>query len=206
MVEQFYTAPLQPSEPSPWWLKGGAIFIGVLGFSSLIGAIALFASGFWMETMLQDLDAEEVCQDDPDQEACQELIGSLKDMAEMRMWDVGAAASALLFLLSIPTVLIMWSAEDRDMSLKLAWTWIAVHAASQLYITHEYMKWLNDFYDSIPEDLTWVGVFNTIASYGSVIFCELTLAAGLTLISYQTRPPTAIEIPSGFHQSDPPEN
>ena len=118
----------------------------------------------------------------------------------MKLWDVGAAFSALLFLLSIPTAIIMWNAQDRDMALKLAWVWISIHAISQLYITHTTMQWMDNFYDSIPsEQLAWVSVFQAVASYGGVILCEFSLAAGLALISYQTRPPTSLELPSAFH-------
>ena len=192
-----------PEVPSPWWLKGGAIFIGVLGLSSLLGAVSLAFSGIVMDTMLDEMDAEELCQDDPEREECEELIRSIKSMSEMSLWDVGAAASAFLFLLSIPTAIIMWNAEDRDTSLKLAWTWVTVHAASQFYFIYSYMAWIDDFYDSIPADeMGWVSIFTAIASYGSVLMCELTLAAGLVLISYKTRPPTALEVPSAFHVSE----
>ena len=192
-----------PETPSPWWLKGGSIFIGILGLSSLLGAVSLAFSGIVMDTMMDEMDAEELCQDDPEREECEELIRSITSMSEMSLWDVGAAASAFLFLLSIPTAIIMWNAEDRDTALKLAWTWVTVHAASQFYFIHSYMAWMDDFYESIPaEEMGWVSLFTAIASYGSVQMCELTLAAELVLISYKTRPPTALEVPSAFHVSE----
>ena len=62
------------------------------------------------------------------------------------------------------------------------------------------MEWMDNFYDSIPsEQLALVSVFQSVASYGGVILCEFSLAAGLALISYQTRPPTSLEVPSAFH-------
>ena len=51
------------------------------------------------------------------------------------------------------------------------------------------------------EEIGWAALFTKLASYGSVLMCELTLAAGLVLISYKTRPPTALEVPSAFHVS-----
>jgi len=192
-----------PEEPSSWWLKGGAIFIGILGLSSLLGAVSLAFSGFMMESMMEDLDPEELCAEDPDQEDCEALIESISEISEMSLWDVGAAFSAFLFLLSIPTTIVMWNAEDRETSLKLAWAWVAVHATSQFYVVHSYMSWMDDFYASIPmEEMGWVSIFTAIASYGGVLMCELTLAAGLVMISYKTRPPTALEMPSAFHVSD----
>ena len=59
------------------------------------------------------------------------------------------------------------------------------------------------FYDSIPiDEMQWVAAFTKIASYGGVLFCEAILAAGLVLISYKTRPPTKLEVPSAFHLSE----
>ena len=149
-----------------------------------------------------DLDSEEICADDPDKEECEAFIDPISEMSEMPLWDVGAAFSALLFLLAIPTTIIMWNAEDRETALKLAWTWVTIHAISQLYLVHSYMSWMDEFYDAIPlDEMRWVSLFTSIASYGSVLMCELTMAAGLVMISYKTRPPTALEMPSAFHIS-----
>ena len=185
-------------------MKGGAIFIGVLGLSSLLGAVYLAFSGIVLDSMLEDFDPEEKCKEDnTDREDCEEVFYAISDMSEMRLWDVGAAFSAFLFLLSIPTAILMWNAEDRTTALRLAWAWVTVHAVSQFYIIHSMMNWLDDFYDAIPgEMMGWVSLFTSIASYGSTLFCELTLAAGLVLISYKTRPPTSLDMPSGFHVSD----
>ena len=203
MIDSIRVTQTGPEGPSPWWLKGGAIFIGVLGLSSLLGAVSLAFSGIVMDSMMEDFDPEEICQDDTDREECEEVFYAISDMSEMRLWDVGAAFSAFLFLLSIPTAILMWNAEDRTTALRLAWAWVTVHAVSQFYIIHSMMNWLDDFYDAIPgEMMGWVSLFTSIASYGSTLFCELTLAAGLVLISYKTRPPTSLDMPSGFHVSD----
>jgi len=70
-----------------------------------------------------------------------------------------------------------------------------------LYIVHSYLTWQEKFYDSIPfDEMGWVSLFTSISSYGSVLMCELTLAAGLAMISYQTRTPTKVEVPSAFHE------
>ena len=174
--------------PSPWWLKGGDIFVAVLGLSSLLSAVSLAFSGIVMDSMVDGLDSEELCAEDTDREECEEFIDSISQMSEMPLWDVGAAFSALLFLLSIPTALLMWSAEDRKTALALAWGWVCVHAVSQLYMVHSYMSWSDQFYDSIPmEEMQWVAAFTKIASYGSVLFCEAMLAACLLYTSPSPR-------------------
>ena len=203
MIGSIKVAQTGPEVPSPWWLKGGAIFIGVLGLGSLIGAVSMVISGIAIEAMMGDMDPEEICADDPERAECEEFIRSISSMSEMPLWDVGAAFSALLFLLSIPTVILMWNAEDRGTALKLAWAWVAVHAASQFYVIHSFMIWMDEFYEAIPmEEMGWVSLLTKGSSYGSVLMCELTMAAGLVLISYKTRPPTALEMPSGFHVSE----
>ena len=208
MIDSIRVAQTGPEVPSPWWLKGGAIFIGVLGLASLLNAVTLVFSGIMMDTMMEEINAEEACEgpvDDPnpDREECEAFIESILEMSEMSLWDVGASFSALLFLLSIPTTSILWNAEDRDPALKLAWAWVGVHATAQIYMVHSIVSWMDDFYESIPmEELAWISLFTSIASYGGVLMCELTMAAGLVLISYKTRPPTALEMPSAFHISD----
>ena len=203
MIGSIRVAQAGPEAPSLWWLKGGAIFIGVLGLMSLLNAVSLAFGGIAMDTMMEEMDPEEICAEDEDTEECEDFIDSISQISSMPLWDVGAAFSAFLFLLSIPTTILLWNAEDRDMALKLAWVWVFVHAFSQLYITHELMEWYGEFFDSIPiEDFQWVPMFIGFLSYGGVLMCELTLAAGLVLISYKTRPPTALEVPSAFHVSE----
>ena len=203
MIDSIRVAQTGPEVPSPWWLKGAAIFIGILGLSSLLGAVSLAFSGIMIDSMMAELDPEELCADDPEREECEAFIESISEISDMPLWDVGAAFSAPLSLLSIPTTIILWNGEDRDTALKLAWTWVAIHATSQFYLVHSYMSWMDDFYDSIPiGDMGWVSLFTAIASYGGALMCELTMAAGLVLISYKTRPPTALEMPSAFHTSD----
>ncbi len=204
VADQYIVTPAKPEGPSPWWLKGGAIFIGVLGFASLINALVMGFGGPLMAAALEGLDPEEVCADD-ESEDCEPLVEELILLGESPIWSVGAAGSALLFLLSIPTAVVMWGAEDRDTALKLAWGWVGIHAASQLYVTHVLVSWSNRFYSEMPSeglDLGFVSLFNQIASYGGVVMCELTMAAGLAMIAYQTRPPTKVEVPSAFHNRD----
>ncbi len=203
VIDSIKVAQTGPEVPSPWWLKGGAIFIGVLGLLSLFNAVSLALAGIAMDTMMEEMDSEEICAEDEDTEECEDFIDSIAQFSSMPLWDIGAAFSALLFLLSVPTTILLWNAEDRDMALKLAWGWVFVHAFSQLYITHEFMEWYGTFFDSIPiEDFQWVPLFTSFLSYGGVLLCESTLAAGLVLISYKTRPPTELEMPSAFHISE----
>ncbi len=156
-----------------------------------------------MSDFASTIDPEAVCADDSsDWQDCETMVEEMILLGESPIWNVAAAGSALLFLLSIPTAVVMWGGEDRDTALKLAWGWVGIHAASQLYVTHVLVSWSNRFYSQMPSegfDLGFVSLFNQIASYGGVVMCELTMAAGLAMIAYQTRPPTKVEVPSAFH-------
>ena len=136
MIDSIRVSEAGIEQASPWWLKGGAIFIGVLGLASLLNALILGIAGIAMSSVVSGLDSEEICAEDDDRETCEELIEELVSLGDSRVWDVGAASSALLFLLSIPTALLMWSSDDRETALKLAWGWVGIHAFSQLYATH----------------------------------------------------------------------
>ena len=178
-----------------------------MGFSSILGAIAMGFGALIMPGIVAEIDAEAACENDIDPEECEAVIGELISLGESNIWSLGAASSALLFILSIPTAILMWNAPengDRDTALKFAGGWIAIHAISQFYVTHVMMSWSNRFYggmESDEVDLGFISLFNQIASYGGVLMCEMTLAAGLVLIAYQTRPPTKVEVPSAFHPS-----
>ncbi|MDP7649690.1 MAG: hypothetical protein QF834_05805 [Candidatus Thalassarchaeaceae archaeon] len=207
MDDSFYTTPVRPVAPSPWWLKGGAIFIGIIGIGSVINAIVLFGSGIVLEVSYESMvnGRDEVCDDAEGTIECEEYDTILEIMhaySESRMWNIGAALSALIFLFTFPTVLVMWG-NDRDMGLKLAWAWLGLHAFSGLFFVREYTK--VSYLHQLEEVPSWVATFEAVATYGGTIFCELLLAAVLTLIAHQSKPPTAIEIPSGFHQNTPPE-
>ncbi len=207
MDGSLYTTPVRPVAPSPWWLKGGAIFIGIIGIGSVINAIVLFGSGIVLEVSYESMvnGRDEICDDAEDTIECEEYDTFLEIMraySESGMWNVGAALSALIFLFTFPTVLVMWG-NDRDLGLKLAWTWLGLHASSGLYFVREYTK--VSYLHQLEEVPSWVATFEAVATYGGTIFCELLLAALLALITHQTKPPTAIEIPSGFHQDTPPE-
>ena len=205
MIDRIRVSEAGIEQASPWWLKGGAIFIGVLGLASLLNALILGIAGIAMGSVVAGLDSEEICAEDDDREVCEDLIEELISLGDSRIWDFGAASSALLFLLSIPTALLMWNSDDRDTALKLAWGWVGIHAISQLYATHVLVSWTSDFYNEMPSDgvdLGFISLFNQVASYAGVLMCELTLVAGLVLISYKTRPLTKIEMPSAFHTGE----
>ena len=206
-----YTAPVKPEGPSPWWMRGGAIFIGIIGLGALVNSMVLFGTGIFLdlgyESMVNGRDT--ACDDAEDSEECEGYdlgIDIIRAYSESRMWNVGAALSALVFLFTFPTVMVMWG-NDREMGLKLAWSWLGLHAFSGLYFIREYLKvsHLRTIASSGEELPAWVATFEAGATYGGTIFCELLLAAVLTLIAHQSKPPTAIEIPSGFHQNTPPE-
>ncbi|MDP6562356.1 MAG: hypothetical protein QF377_01135 [Candidatus Thalassarchaeum sp.] len=203
-----YTAPVKPEGPSPWWMRGGAIFIGIIGMGAVINAIFMFGAGIVLEVTFESLENErgEVCDDAEGSIECEEfdtILDIMRAYSESGMWHTGAALSALVFLFTFPTVMVMWS-NDRGTGLKIAWAWLGLHAFSSFYFVREYTK--ISYLHQLEEVPPWVATFEAVATYGGTIFCELLLAAVLVLITYQTKPPTAIELPSGFHQDSPPES
>ena len=103
------------NELNSFWLKGGSILIGFLSLASLIGLIFLLSAGLYLENLYENTEsAEETCKNDLNPETCEEevnlILQDLEEFVELKLWDVGAALSGLLFITSIPLVLkiIFW--------------------------------------------------------------------------------------------------
>ena len=47
-----------------------------------------------MGGVVAEIDPEEICAEDDDREACEDLIEELVSLGDSRVWDVGAASSA----------------------------------------------------------------------------------------------------------------
>ena len=82
MDGSLYTTPVRPVAPSPWWLKGGAIFIGIIGIGSVINAIVLFGSGIVLEVSYESMvnGRDEICDDAEDTIECEEYDTFLEIM------------------------------------------------------------------------------------------------------------------------------
>jgi len=188
------------NELNSFWLKGGSILISFLSFASLIGLIFLLSAGLYLENLYENTEsAEETCNNDQNPEICEEevnlILQDLEEFVELKLWDIGAALSGLLFITSIPLVLTLWSSENPDLAIKSSWLWISLHATSQLFIMNEYNNWSKQFLNEKFADVqSFFQIFETIFSFAGIICCEFFLFSILAVITYQVRPKTELKL------------
>ena len=188
------------NELNSFWLKGGSILISFLSFASLIGLIFLLSAGLYLENLYENTgSAEETCKNDQNPEICEEevnlILQDLEEFVELKLWDIGAALSGLLFITSIPLVLTLWSSENPDLAIKSSWLWISLHATSQLFIMNEYNNWSKQFLNEKFADVqSFFQIFETIFSFAGIICCEFFLFSILAVITYQVRPKTELKL------------
>ena len=188
------------NELNSFWLKGGSILISFLSFASLIGLIFLLSAGLYLENLYENTEsAEETCKNDQNPEICEEevnlILQDLEEFVELKLWDIGAALSGLLFITSIPLVLTLWSSENPDLAIKSSWLWISLHATSQLFIMNEYNNWSKQFLNEKFADVqSFFQIFETIFSFAGIICCEFFLFSILAVITYQVRPKTELKL------------
>ena len=158
------------NELNSFWLKGGSILIAFLSLASLIGLIFLLSAGLYLENLYENTEsAEETCKNDLNPGTCEEevnlILQDLEEFVELKLWDVGAALSGLLFITSIPLVLTLWTADNPDLAIKSSWMWIFLHATSQIFIINEYNNWSKQFLDEKFADVqSLFQIFETIFS------------------------------------------
>ena len=188
------------NELNSFWLKGGSILIAILSIASLIGLIFLLSAGLYLENLYQNTDsAEETCKDDMNQEICEEevnlILQDLQEFVELKLWDIGAALSGLLFITSIPLIMTLWSAENPDLAIKSSWAWLCLHATSQLFIINEYNNWSKQFLDEKFANVqSLFQIFETIFSFAGIICCEFFLFSILAVITFQVRPKSELKL------------
>ena len=183
-----------------FWLKGGSILIAFLSLASLIGLIFLLSAGLYLENLYENTEsAEETCKNDLNPETCEEevnlILQDLEEFVELKLWDIGAALSGLLFITSIPLVLTLWTADNPDLAIKSSWMWIFLHATSQIFIINEYNNWSKQFLDEKFADVqSLFQIFETIFSFAGIICCEFFLFSILAVITFQVRPKSELKL------------
>jgi|TARA_B110000495_G_scaffold199587_1_gene213265 hypothetical protein len=208
------------SEPSPWWLKGLAIFMGGMSMIMLFQIISAVLMPIIFDLMPQDYEKIEPYPENGTQEEIddwtigkemwQETIHYLEEMKEIFRYS--AIWGALLLLIGLFSVPILWSGQ-RKLGLQLATTWTLIYIISTLHILAMFS--LNGgFYpdydfgpesgnQKIPELIMRI---NSIVAYSQTILCNCTLVAIIILVSSKSKPETSFDIPSAFHQVKPPQD
>jgi len=208
-------APYAPEEPSPWWLKGLAIFMALVVafmlFNTAMGILSPMLVDEFMPEDFEDLEPypedgteEEKAEWDRSNAEWDALVEYMDDM--MGVMEFSAVHSGLLALMGLFCIPVLWRG-DRDLGVKLVGTWIGVN-----FLGGMGMMWMVSrvgFYpdfDYGPEeevvDLEFMETLSMVGGYAEIILCNVCFLGILALAASKSKPATSFDIPSGFRPND----
>ena len=202
------------SEPSPWWLRGLAIFMALMAifyaFNSLMTAVTpMLISEF---TDMEWEEIEEYPEDGSDEEKEEWEDGKLawegmQDYTDEMMEFMGPVAlhSGLLAIIGLASAVLLWT--SREAGIKAVGAWIAVNFAGGIWMMWKMSEIgftpIDDYGPeaggtAIPD---MVNQFSMVIGVGQVAICNGIMLALLVLVASKSKPETSFDIPSGFRES-----
>ena len=211
--------PYAPEEPSPWWLKGLAIFMALMVVFMLFSTASGILSPMLVDRFMpEDFEDIEPYPEDGTEEEKEEwdrsnaewdaLVEYIDDM--MGVMEFSAVHSGLLALMGLFCIPVLWRG-DRELGVKLVGAWIGVN-----FLGGMGMMWMMSRIGFMPKfdygpeaeevDLDFIETFSVIAGYGQILLCNVLLLGVLVLVASQSKPATSFDIPSGFRPDEPPQS
>ena len=200
-------SPYSPiSEPSPWWLKGLAIFMGIISLFMVLGTFSAIISPVLVDTLLPD-DFEEIEPypvDGSDEEKAEweeneifwdELVEYYDEM--MGVIELQGLHSAILAFVGFFSTVVLWKG-DRDLGIKLVGAWIGINAlgGAGLFWMMSRIGFIPDFARNSREveviDLSFVESLTLVIGGGQIIICNGIFLAILALVSMKSKPEVAL--------------
>tara|TARA_B100001250_G_C19763026_1_gene773394 strand:- start:987 stop:1619 length:633 start_codon:yes stop_codon:yes gene_type:complete len=207
-IEKAYT-PI--SEPSPWWLKGLAIFMVIMSILYALNALLSAATPI-LVSQLTDTEWEEIEEypEDGTEEEKQEweegkiAWDDMQDYFDEMMGFIGWTAfhSGLLAIIGTFSAFLLWT--NREAGIKAVGLWIAVNFIGGIWMMWRMSKIgftpIDDYGQEaggtmIPD---LINQFSMIMGVGQIALCNGFLLALLVLVASKSKPETTIDIPSGF--------
>ena len=199
------------SEPSPWWLKGLAIFMGILAIFYALNALLSAATPILVSqyTDMEWGEIEDYPEEGTEEEkqeweegkiAWEDMLDYFDEMMGFFGWT--AFHSGLLAIIGIFSAILLWA--NREAGIKAVGLWIAVNFVGGIW-----MMWrmseigftpIDDYGQEaggtmIPD---LINQFSMIMGVGQIALCNGFLLALLVLVASKSKPETTIDIPSGF--------
>ena len=199
-------SPYSPiSVPSPWWLKGLAIFMGIISLFMVLGTFSAIVSPVLVDTLLPD-DFEEIepyPEDGSEEEKAEweenevfwnELVEYYDEM--MGVIELQGLHSAILAFLGFFSTVVLWKG-DRDLGIKLVGAWIGINAlgGAGLFWMMSRIGFIPDFARNSEEveviDLSFIENLTLVIGGGQIIICNGVFLAILALVSMKSKPEVA---------------
>tara|TARA_B100000965_G_scaffold90471_1_gene73607 strand:- start:52979 stop:53599 length:621 start_codon:yes stop_codon:yes gene_type:complete len=196
-------SPYSPiSEPSPWWLKGLAIFMGIITLFMVLGTISAIASPIIIDRLLP-ADYEEVEPypvDGSEEEKAEwsenelfwnEVVEYYDELGGLM--EIQGLHSGILAIVGLFSTLVLWRG-DRDLGIKLVGSWIAINAIGGAGLFWMFMRIgvIPDFTMNSQDvemiDLSFVENLTLVIGWGQIIICNGIFLAILALVSMKSKP------------------
>ena len=212
-------APYAPEEPSPWWLKGLAIFMALLTVYMLFGVAAGIGTPMLVDRFMSEdfEDLEPYPEDGTEEEKAEwdrsnaewdALVEYMDGM--MGVMEFSAVYSGLLALMGLFCIPVLWRG-DRDLGIKLVGAWIGVN-----FLGGMGMMWMMSRVGFMPDfdygpeaeavDLEFIETLSMVSGYAQIILCNVCFLGILALAASKSKPATSFDIPSGFRPDETPQS
>ena len=212
-------APYAPEEPSPWWLKGLAIFMALLTVYMLFGVAAGIGTPMLVDRFMSEdfEDLEPYPEDGTEEEKAEwdrsnaewdALVEYMDGM--MGVMEFSAVYSGLLALMGLFCIPVLWRG-DRDLGVKLVGAWIGVN-----FLGGMGMMWMMSRVGFMPDfdygpeseavNLEFIETLSVVGGYAQIIVCNVCFLGILALAASKSKPATSFDIPSGFRSGEKPQS
>ncbi len=212
-------APYDPGEPSPWWLKGLAIFMALMVAFMLFSTASGILTPMLVDTFVPEdfEDIEPYPEDGTDEEKAEwdrsngewdALVEYMGDM--MGVIEFSAVHSGLLALMGLFCIPVLWRG-DRELGIKLVGAWVGVNflgGMGMMWMMSRigFMPGLDYGTEAEAVDLEFFDTLSLIAGWGQILLCNALLLGILVLVANKSKPSTSFDIPSGFRPDEPPQS
>ena len=221
-MDPAFEAPYVPEEPSPWWLKGLAIFMALMSIFMLFSVASGVLTPMFVDRLMPE-DFEEIepyPENGTDEEKAEwtENDEFWDDMLEymdgmMGLLKFQAFHSGILAIIGLFSVPVLWRG-DRDLGIKLVGAWIGVNLLGGMGL----MWMLSRSGLLMPEfatgrDTEELGAsvelmepFYLLMGWGQIIVCNICFVGILGLVASKSKPPTRLMSGPIADDTTPPQS